>query len=51
MNPRSPWKTSLGSITFAVLGAALCWLSVRAEANLARHQRVLPPIESATVLD
>ena len=49
MDPRTFWTISLRSFALVVIGTGFCWLSIRAESNLARHQSSLPPIESSLV--
>ncbi|HYS08370.1 MAG TPA: hypothetical protein VEP66_06485 [Myxococcales bacterium] len=49
MDPRTFWKMSLRSFALVVIGTGFCWLSLRAESNLAQHQNSLPPLESNIV--
>jgi len=45
------WSKSAAPFVVGVIAALFSWFSIRAEANLARQQHLLAPIESVSVPD
>jgi hypothetical protein len=45
------WTKSVAPFAIGVIAALFSWFSIRAEANLARQQQMLAPIESVSVPD
>jgi len=45
------WSKSVAPFVVGVIAALFSWFSIRAEANLARQQHLLAPIESVSVPD